>query len=166
MTGVGVAQASALWVEDGVEAGDERARGYLRDQRLVDASQNLSRRLQRLNDGPQHAASRGHYQGCGHAMTGSVPHYQPEATARKFQEVVEVSSHLPSRSVVGRYPPAVEFGRRLGQELLLDPAGDLQLLLDALPLSGFRCPKAPGQVSDQGVVEGLGDVLWTGIGRG
>jgi hypothetical protein len=43
---------------------------------------------------------------------------------------------------------------------------DLQLLLDALSLSGFRCPKAPGEVADQGVVEGLGgrEALWGGLG--
>jgi len=42
----------------------------------------------------------------------------------------------------------------------------LQLLLDALSLSGFRCSKAPGQVADQGLVEGIGgrEVVWTGLG--
>jgi hypothetical protein len=34
-------------------------------------------------------------------MTGSVPHYQPQATVLQFEEVVEVAAHLPSRSVVG-----------------------------------------------------------------
>src|SRR5918995_6048308 len=48
---VGVEKASALWVEDAIEAGDEHARGYVRDQRLVDSCQNLPWRLQRLNDG-------------------------------------------------------------------------------------------------------------------
>ena len=38
---VGVEQASALWVEDAIEAGDERARGYVRDHCFVDPCQNL-----------------------------------------------------------------------------------------------------------------------------
>src|ERR671917_2587728 len=107
LSGVGVEKAPALRVEDAIEAGDERARGYLRDQRLVDPCQNLPRRLRRLDDGPKHAAGRRHHQGCGHAMTGSVPHYQPQATVLQFEEVVEVAAHFRSRSVVGRYPPAV-----------------------------------------------------------
>src|SRR5829696_7288591 len=45
LSGVGVEKASALGVEDAVEAGAERARGYLRDQRLVNPCQNLPRRL-------------------------------------------------------------------------------------------------------------------------
>src|SRR5215217_5265414 len=107
LSGVGVEKASALGVEDAIEAGDERARGYLRDQRLVDPRQNLAWRLQRLNDGPKHAAGRGHHQRSRHAMTCSVTHYQPQPTVLQFEEVVEVSSHFRSRSVVGRYPPAV-----------------------------------------------------------
>src|SRR3712207_8989327 len=51
-----------------------------------------SRRLQRLNDGPQHAASRCHHKGSRHTMAGGVPHYQPQATVLQFEEVVEVSS--------------------------------------------------------------------------
>src|SRR5918997_5573371 len=105
LSGVGVSKASALGVEDAIEAGDERARGYLRDQRLVDPCQDLSRRLRRLDDGPQHTAGRCHHQGSRHAMTGSVTHYQPQATVLQFEEVVEVAAYLRSRSVVGRYPP-------------------------------------------------------------
>ena len=43
--------------------------------------------------------------------------------------------------------PALELGHRLGKELLLDLAGDSQLLLDAFPLPGFRNPEAPGEVA-------------------
>src|ERR687896_201306 len=94
LSGVGVEKASALGVEDAIEAGDERARGYLRDQRLVDLCQNLPRRLRRLDDGPRHAAGGGHHQGSWHAMTGSVSHYQPQPTVLQFEEVVEVSSYF------------------------------------------------------------------------
>src|SRR5215217_9792799 len=103
---VSVAHVPILRIEDTIEAGDERARGYVRDQRLVDSCQNLAWRLQRLNDGPQHAASRCHHKGR-HTMAGGVTHYQPQATVLQFEEVVEVSSHFPSRSVVRCYPPAL-----------------------------------------------------------
>src|SRR5215218_11033109 len=121
---VSVAQAPILRIEDTIEAGDERARGYVCNQRFVDPSQYLTRGFPRLNDGPEHAAGRSHHKGSRHTMAGGVPHYQPQAPVFQFEEVVEVSSHFPSRSVVGCYPPAIEFGCRLGQELLLDPAGD------------------------------------------
>src|SRR5215208_4476720 len=150
---VGVDKMAALGVEDAIEAGDERARGYVRNQRFVHPSQNLPRGLQRLNDGPQHAASRCHHQRRGHTMTGGVSYHQSQSSVRKLQEVVEVSTDLPSRSVVGSYLPAIELRCRLGQELLLDLTGYLQFVLDAL--SGFCCPKAPGEVADQGV-EGRG----------
>src|SRR5215213_6507699 len=130
---VGVGKMAALGVEDAIEAGDKRARGYVRDQRFVDPSQNLPRRLQSLNDGPQHAASRCHHQRRGHTMTGGVSYHQSQSSVRKLQEV---ATDLPSWSVVDSYLPAIEFRCRLGQELLLDPAGDLQFMLDALSLSG------------------------------
>jgi hypothetical protein len=81
-------------------------------------------------------------------MTGGVSYHQSQSSVRKLQEVVEVATDLPSWSVVDSYLPAIEFRCRLGQELLLDPAGDLQFMLDALSLSGFLCPKAPGKVPD------------------
>src|SRR5215208_6847819 len=152
---VGVDKASVLWVEDAIEAGHKRARGYVCNQRFVDPSQNLPWRLQRLNDGSKHAASRCHHQRRRHAMPRGVSYHQSYSSVRKRQEVVEVSTHLPSWSVVGSYLPAIEFGCRLGQQLLLDPSGDLQFVLDALSLLGFCCPKAPGEVADQGV-EGRG----------
>src|SRR5918995_7277366 len=152
---VGVGKMAALGVEDAIEAGDKRARGYVRDQRFVDPRQNLPRGLQSLNDGPKHAASRCHHQRRRHTMTGGVSYHQSQSSVRELQEVVEVSTDLPGWSVVGSYLPAIEFGCRLGQELLLDLAGDLQFVLDALSLLGFCCPKAPGQVADWGV-EGRG----------
>src|SRR5215217_8515823 len=104
---VGVYKASALWVEEAIEAGDERARRYVRDQRLVDPRQDLPWRLQVLNDGSQHATGRRHYQRRRHTMAGSVSQNQPQVSVLQFQKVVEVAAHLPSRSVIGRYSPAL-----------------------------------------------------------
>jgi hypothetical protein len=47
-------------------------------------------------------------------MSCGVSYNQSQATVLQFEEVVEVAANLPSRPVVGRYPPAVEFRRRLG----------------------------------------------------
>src|ERR687889_1148135 len=95
LSGVGVEKASALGVEDAIEAGDERARGYLRDQRLVDPCQNLPRRLHRLNDSPKHAAGRGHHQCRRHALACGVSHDEAYPAIFELKEVVEVSSYLP-----------------------------------------------------------------------
>jgi hypothetical protein len=72
-----------------------------------------------------------------HALAGGVPHDEAQASIFVLEEVVEVATNLPSRLVVSRYLPAVELGGRLGKELPLDLASDLQLLLDAFPLPGL-----------------------------
>src|ERR687897_2108726 len=59
---VGVSQATALGVEYGVEAGDEHVSRYAGDECLVDPLEHLAGRggVQRLRDGPEHAAGGGH----------------------------------------------------------------------------------------------------------
>ena len=44
MAGVGIGEATALGLKDGVEAGDEHVRGYASQQRLVDPPYYLPRR--------------------------------------------------------------------------------------------------------------------------
>src|SRR5215213_7961976 len=69
-----VAQATALWVEDGVEAGYEHVGGYAGKQRLVDLGQYLPRRegVQSLSGELQHAAGGGHHKRCGNALARRV----------------------------------------------------------------------------------------------
>ena len=77
MSGIGVSEAFALWIQERVEAGDEHIGWDAGRQRLVDPPEYLAWRIRRLGDGAQHAASRGHNQGCRHALTRSVPTTRP-----------------------------------------------------------------------------------------
>src|SRR5215218_4852215 len=80
---VGVSQGTALWVEDGVEAGDEHVGWDTSHQRLVDPLQYLTWRgvVRSLSGELQHAAGGGHHKRCRHALAGSVPHHKPQAAS-------------------------------------------------------------------------------------
>src|SRR5215217_4911166 len=136
MACVGVAQAGALGVEDGVETGDKHVLGDTSQQRLVDLSKHLSRRggAQRLSSKLLHATGGGHNQCCGHPLARCVPHHDSQPTLREKVEVVEVASHFPSGSVVGRDLPALQLGHRLRERGMLDAPGYPKLLLDQLAL--------------------------------
>src|SRR5215211_8310334 len=112
MACVGVAQAGALGVEEGVETGDKHVLGDTSQQRLVDLSKYLSRRggAQRLSSKLQHAAGGRHHQCCGHPLARCVPHHDSQPTLREKVEVVEVAPHFPSGSVEWRDLPALKLG--------------------------------------------------------
>ena len=84
--------------------------------------------------GPQDAVGRRHDEGGRHALVGDVADDHPELAVGQLEEVVEVPADLARRLVVRRDVPAGQVGQLLGQELLLDQPGDVQLLLD--PLAG------------------------------
>src|SRR5918998_6803168 len=103
MASVGVSQAAAPRVEDGIEAGHKRVGRHVSDQGVVDPSQDISRRVFRGSGyGPEHAAGAGHHKRCGYALARSVPHYEAKASVREEVEVVEVTAYLPSGLVEGR----------------------------------------------------------------
>src|SRR5215208_4112280 len=112
-----VAQATALWVEDGVEAGYEHVGGYAGKQRLVDLGQYLPGRggVQGLSGYLQHAAGGRHHKRCRHALAGSIPHHEDQPTLGEQMEVVEVSSYLPSWLVAWRDHPTLQGGHLLGE---------------------------------------------------
>jgi hypothetical protein len=70
-------------------------------QRFVDPPEYLARRVRRLGDGAQHAAGRGHDQGCRHALARSVPYHEAELAAFQLEEVIEVATYLACRLVMG-----------------------------------------------------------------
>jgi hypothetical protein len=105
MSGVGIHEMATLGFEDGVEAGDEHVLRDVSDQRGVDPSQHVPRRVGGLGDGTEHAAGAGHHQRCRHSLAGSVAHHHSQPTFREKVEVVEVSSHFPGRLVVGSNLP-------------------------------------------------------------
>src|SRR5215208_3295606 len=136
MARVGVAQASPLGVEDGVEAGHEHVEGDANQQRLINPLKYLTRRggVQSLRGELQHATGGRHHQRCGYPLARCVPHYDSQPTLRERVEVVEVASHFPSGSVVGRDLPALKLGHLLRERGMLDAPGYPKLLLDQLAL--------------------------------
>src|SRR5215216_6663088 len=109
MTRIGVLQASALWLKDGIEAGDEHIRRDASHQRLVNSLKYLPRRggVQRLSGNLQHAASCGHNQCCRHSLARCIAHHKPKFALREDVEVIEVTSYLPSWLVVRGNLPAL-----------------------------------------------------------
>src|SRR5215217_1351594 len=136
MARVGVAQASAPRVEDGVEAGHEHVEGDASQQCLINPLKYLTRRggVQSLGGELEHAAGCRHHQRCWHSLARCVSHHDSQPTLRERVEVVEVASHFPSRSVVGRDLPALQLGHFLGERGMLDAPGYPKLLLDQLAL--------------------------------
>ncbi len=81
MTGVGVSEMSALWVENAIEAGDEHAGRDVCIEDLVGLLQRLARRgTPSLGNGAEDALCIGHHQRLRYAMTGGVPYYQSQPT--------------------------------------------------------------------------------------
>src|ERR671921_838858 len=117
VTRVGIGQGTALRFEDGVEAGDEHVEGNAGQQCLVDLFEYLPRRggVQGSGGQLQHTAGSGHHQCCGHALACCVSYHKSDSTLGEEVEVVEVTSYLPSRLVVGSDLPALKGGHLLGQ---------------------------------------------------
>src|SRR5215216_1105544 len=110
MARVSVAQASALGLEDGVEAGNEHVGRDASHQRLVDPLKYLPWRggIQGLSYRPEHRTGCTHGQSRWHALTGSVPYGYSHPPLSEVEEVVEVPSHLPGRLVVGGDLPSLQ----------------------------------------------------------
>src|SRR5215210_8601797 len=148
MPSVGVTEASALWIQESVEASDKHIGGDTDRQRLVDPPEYLARRVRSLGDGAQHAAGRGHNQGCRHAFARSIAHHEAEVAVFQLEEVVEVAPDLACGLVVGRYLPALEGGYLLRERGLLDAPRHQQLLLDLLALANLLLQALLGQPQD------------------
>ena len=132
VAGVGEAEVAGLGVEHAVEAGDEHLLRHVGAEVLVDALERLARLDEPLRGGAQHAAGGGHHERGGHALVGDVADDEADLAAGQRDDVVEVAADLARGPVVGRDLPARELGELLGQEVLLDQLGDLELLLEAL----------------------------------
>src|SRR5215207_1732734 len=114
---VGVSQGSALWVEDGVEAGYEHVLRDACQQCLVDLLKYLPGRggAQGLSGYLQHAAGGRHHKRCRYALACSIPHHEAQPTLREQMEVVEVAPNLPSWLVAWRDHPTLQGGHLLGE---------------------------------------------------
>ena len=74
----------------------------------------------------------------GTPLSVTSPTTKPDPPVGKRDHVVEVAAHLACGAVAGRDLPAGQIGKLLGQEVLLDQPGDLELLLEALARGGLR----------------------------
>jgi hypothetical protein len=95
----------------------------------------------------QQRVRAGHDQRGRDALVGDVADHEHDPAVRQRDEVVEVAADRPGRPVERGHVPARQVGQLLGQELLLDDLGDLELLLDPLPLAGFGL-LLPDQLAD------------------
>src|SRR5215213_10128864 len=130
VAGVGIDETATLWVEDAVEAGDERVGWYVCTHELVGLLQYLPR-----SDAPssgycaQHALGVGHHQSRRHPLSRDVAYDQAHLAVLEAEEVVEVSSYLSSRLVVVGYLPALELWQVLREQGMLDAPRHPELLL-------------------------------------
>jgi hypothetical protein len=92
---------------------------------------NLARRAAVQPRRAEGCASSPHQRG-GHALVGYVGDDHAQAAVVEGEKVVEVAADLARRLPVSGDLPTGEDRRRLGQQRLLDSAGDAQLGLDAL----------------------------------
>src|ERR687890_1200097 len=135
MPGIGVAETSAVGLEDGVEAGYEHVGRDVGKEHLVDSLEHLSWRDMALGCEAQHATGRGHNERCWHPLARCIPHHESEPTLREEVEVVEVPAYLPGWLVVGRDLPALQGGHLLRKGGLLDASCHLKLLFEPLALA-------------------------------
>src|SRR5215216_343781 len=120
MASVGVPQSTAMWVEDGVEAGDEHVGRDVCTEDLVGFHQRLPRRRASLGNGAKDALGVGHQHGCRYPLAGDVADDETQVAIRQLEEVVEVAAHLTSGLIVFGDLPAVELRYGLRKQGLLD----------------------------------------------
>src|SRR5215207_390621 len=106
MPGIGVGEAAALGIEDGIETGDEHVGRDVGKERLIDSLEHLPRWRGALGCKAQHPAGGGHDQSRWDALARGVSYYQTKLALRERMEVVEVSSHLSGWPLEGGDLPA------------------------------------------------------------
>ena len=74
----------------------------------------------------------------GTPLSVTSPTTNADAAVGQRYHVVEVAADLAGWAIVGGHLPSRQVGQLLGQEVLLDQPGDLELLLEALPGDGLR----------------------------
>src|SRR5215218_8495810 len=130
VAGVGVDETTTLWVEDAVEAGDERVGWYGCTHELVSLLQYLPRsNAPSSGDCTQYALRVGHHQGRCHPFAGDVAYDQAHLAVLEAEEVVEISSYLSSRLVVVGNLPVLELWQVLRKQGVLDAPRHPELVL-------------------------------------
>ena len=145
--GVGELHLAADRVQHQGQAGDEHVRRDVDAEHVVDVAEDLAGRDEPRRGVPQQGVRARHDQRRGNALVGDVADHEHDPSVRQRDEVVEVTADRPGRAVERGDVPARQVGQLLGQELLLDELGDLQFLVDPLPLTGFGL-LLPDQLAD------------------
>jgi len=131
VAGVGVEEAPAFGLEDGVEAGDEHVRRHVRKENFVGLRQHLAGyRISCLGDSAQDALGVGHHRGRRDPLAGDVADDEAHTTVRQREEVVEVPADRASWLVLAGDLPARWRRSRT-----------------SLPTSGRRLPQSSGPSS-------------------
>src|SRR5918911_2354022 len=109
VAGVSVDETATLWVEDAIEAGNERVGWYVCTHELVGLLQYLPRsNAPSSGDCTQYALGVGHNQGRRHPLAGDIAYDQAHLTILEAEEVVEVAADLSRGLVVVGYLPPLE----------------------------------------------------------
>src|SRR5215210_825342 len=136
MSGIGVLQPPSPAIQKGGQAGNVHVGRDILVESVIDVFQYLPWRAQPVG-GLQHRAGDRHHEGRRHSLAANISHDQPQPAVRQLQEIVEVAADLARGLVVGRYLVVGKPWQRFRQEGLLDQAGNVQLLFEALPLLGL-----------------------------
>src|SRR5215211_7819528 len=121
VAGVGVDETAALWVEDAIEAGDERAWRDVGIQDLVGLRQHLPwSDVPSSGDGTKHALGVGHHQRRRNTLAGDIAYDEAYTAVLQAEEVVEVATHLSCGLVTVGQLPALELGQVLRVKGMLD----------------------------------------------
>ena len=102
-------------------------------EQLVHLLEHLARVEGPLGRGAEDAPGGRHDHRRRNTLVGDVADDQADLPVRKLDEVVEVAADGTCRPVVRGDLPAGKVGELGRQEVLLDEARDLELLLDPLP---------------------------------
>ncbi len=138
LAGVGEVYVPAVWVEHGVEAGDEHAGGNIGAEQFVHPRQHVAWRCHLARGSAEHRA-RGCHHECGRdTLAGHIAEHQAHRAVLERQNVVEIAADLARGLIIRRQLPAGIGGYLLGQEGALDLLRGAQLLGDALALAHLR----------------------------
>ncbi len=132
---VGQHQLALGGIDQRVLTGDEHVRRDVGMQSRINPRQHGGRLLELMRGLSEEAACGGHDQCRGHAFVCDIADDDRYPATRQRHEVVEVTTHLTCRAIVGaQLPPRQR--RQLGrQEVLLDEPSNPEFLVDALALA-------------------------------
>ena len=135
--GVGHDDPARLGLQDREQAGHEHPGRHLRLEQRVGAGEDLARESLRLASARRIECVRAMTSAAGTPLSVTSPTAMPDAPAGHLDEVVEVATDRPRRTVVGGDLPLRQVRQLARQELLLDQGRDAHLLFHALALGGL-----------------------------